>query len=289
MTIELRSKRVLVLCVVFNSEVAALNYFQSIIKSANYTCVKIDFYLIDNSDEKLACDKEKFYELKRDNISFYYIRSKNTGYFPSVGAFMESNTVIWKNYDYTIISNADLELDRKFFLELSNCVLDNTNLCIAPKIFSRSSFLDKNPKIRARPSFLKLLMLMLCFRYSVLAIIQKFVNINRLFIRETLSNFKGKRKFKTRNNEKIYAGHGSFLILTKEMIDRGFRITYPIFLFGEEIYLAEEIRKLKGNVIYKKDLIVYDDEHISTGSLSRSNYNNRNYEALRYLLEKYYW
>src|SRR3954469_4439982 len=63
---------------------------------------------------------------------------------------------------------------------------------------------------------------------------------------------------------KIYAPHGSFLVLSKEYFRAGGTLDFPCFLFGEEIYLAENLRRLGLDVVYEPSLEVVHQEHKST-------------------------
>jgi GT2 family glycosyltransferase len=65
-------------------------------------------------------------------------------------------------------------------------------------------------------------------------------------------------------SRKIYAPHGSFVVLSKEYFRAGGSLDFPCFLFGEEIYLAESLRQLGLDVIYEPSLEVVHQEHKST-------------------------
>ena len=58
----------------------------------------------------------------------------------------------------------------------------------------------------------------------------------------TMTLYKTKR-YRSNEAKYIYAGHGSFIILTKAFFQNYSNIAYPMFLYGEEIYLAELIRE----------------------------------------------
>jgi GT2 family glycosyltransferase len=62
----------------------------------------------------------------------------------------------------------------------------------------------------------------------------------------------------------IYAPHGSFLIFSSEYFRAGGSLDFPCFLFGEEVYLAEVLRKLGLDVVYEPSLEVVHQEHKST-------------------------
>jgi len=86
----------------------------------------------------------------------------------------------------------------------------------------------------------------------------------------------------------IYAPHGSFILFTRDYFARGGHLDYPVFLFGEEVFLAETIRLLDMRVIYTPDLVVYDDDHVSTGRVARRRIGELHAEAAKYLLATYF-
>ena len=86
----------------------------------------------------------------------------------------------------------------------------------------------------------------------------------------------------------IYAGHGSFMMLTKHFFIHYKKIEYPIFLFGEELYLAELIRMADLRVRYVPGLEVIDMEHASTGKMKKAFYYKCNKESIDYILENFY-
>ncbi len=56
--------------------------------------------------------------------------------------------------------------------------------------------------------------------------------------------------------ERIYAPHGSCFLLRKNFFEKGGRLNYKGFMYGEEIYIAEEIRKLDFHVAWVPQLKV---------------------------------
>ena len=96
------------------------------------------------------------------------------------------------------------------------------------------------------------------------------------------------KKLVSHQRGEIYAGHGSFIILTKRFFEACGIITYPVFLFCEEIYLGELCQQHGLKVVYEPNICVTDAEHASTSSFRRSKYCQFNYQALSYILKTYY-
>src|SRR6185437_3069774 len=80
---------------------------------------------------------------------------------------------------------------------------------------------------------------------------------------KSTSDTNGKREF-------IYAPHGSLIIFSRRFFEAGGYLDKDLFLYGEEISVAEMCRSLSLPVLYEPRLRVVHNEHQSTGkALSR--------------------
>ena len=61
----------------------------------------------------------------------------------------------------------------------------------------------------------------------------------------------------------IYAPHGACVIFSKRFFSEGGSLDLPVFLFGEEICIAEAVRRLGLSVIYNPKLVLTHHEHQS--------------------------
>lgn len=61
-----------------------------------------------------------------------------------------------------------------------------------------------------------------------------------------------------------------------------------LLLFCEEIYLGEQCKEHQLDVVYEPSLRIDDEEHASTGSFKGKKYCQFNYQALSYIIKKYY-
>lgn len=188
----------------------------------------------------------------------------NLGYFGGarfgLSLYLEQNPLP----DWIIISNVDLYIEDPLFLERLSQLSSIPDLgAVAPSIRSALTGVDQNPYLRARPSALRMHVYKWLYRSwivfntyeGVAALFHKF----RSWLRKLRTNT-GKPPCR----ETIYAPHGSLLILSKSYFDRGGDLQFPQFLFGEEIYIAETLRKLGLSVLYEPSLRVVHDEHRST-------------------------
>ncbi|ROT09971.1 hypothetical protein [Lepagella muris] len=267
--------KVLFLCVNYNSYshlVTFLNTIDQSLDAIGNQNVNVSICIGDASDMKRSI------EYIPENFELFSFPIDNLGYFGGVNWLVNK---IGKKYineqDLVIISNVDLTISSDFFSQLSSIYLKyNKYAWIAPQIYSNAENRDKNPKILIRPSLNKMKALKLMYRFPV---------IHRLYEKTLYKRKKLRPKFSA---IEIYAGHGAFIILTKEFFEKGGKIEYPIFLFGEEQYLAEEIQRIGMKVIYEPSLKIMDEEHASTGKMKRGSYYEYNYQAIKYILDTYY-
>lgn len=241
-------KKIAIYCVSYHSDEALEEYLSSIEASRREENCRVEVFVKNNDSE-------------------------NIGYFGGIERLMSEHSPL--GYDYVIVSNVDIKLSVSFFHDLLSERLDGGIGWIAPQIASSYEHCDKNPKNLKRYSKLSLLVMRQLFRHPWAHslyhhTLHKLKNHTRLYRRE------------------IYAGHGSFIILTAEYMERCGIIHYPPFLYCEEIYLAEQCRKHKLKVVYRPNIKVYASEHIATGKLPhklRCQYNER---AIDYILKEYY-
>lgn len=166
--------------------------------------------------------------------------------------------------DWVIISNVDLLLEGPRLLERLAQLGSIPDLgAVAPRIRSALTGIDQNPYMRVRPSALRMHMYKWLFRswiilniYEGLAALFRKIRggINRLYPESS----------HPLSQETIYAPHGSFLIFSRYYFERGGDLDFPEFLFGEEIYIAENMRRLGLRVAYEPSLRVTHQEHHST-------------------------
>jgi len=244
-------KRIAIFCVSYNSDKELEQYQSSLVKAASKAAdqVTLDIFVARNT------------------------RDDNPGYFGGIKREMDKVDVTV--YDYCILSNVDLMVDEDFFERLATYDCTVNIGWIAPRIWSNAEQRDRNPKILNRYSLRKLQILRTFYQFPIL---------DTLYTK-TLYR---KKKFESHPAGDIYAGHGSFIILTKRYFERYGKINYPVFLFCEEIYLAEQCLKAGLRVTYVPDIKVTDTEHASTGKMGHHFYCRCNYEAMQYIIREFY-
>lgn len=263
----------LIICVNYNSYNDLLKYLDSLFEAD--LCYQEEHSLMvliaDNSNEKQQISK---------NYSFGLLHSftgENLGYFGAVTYAIREAQISLSSFDYVIISNVDLIVAWDFFIKLYASNFEEDVGCIAPYIYSINECIDRNPKILVRTSLKKLKVLKLM--YKVPALYYLYTSLLYPIRRTRLQNCK---------ECYIYAPHGSFMIFTKRFANFIQSMQYPIFLFGEEIFIAENLRNNSLKTIYKPEIKVYDSDHVSTRKLKSKVYLNYNYQAVDMLIKDYF-
>lgn len=199
--------------------------------------------------------------------------TNNPGYFGAIRQLMINNDP--SNYDYVIISNVDVTVEEDFFIKLADYECSTTIGWVAPQIWSELEQRDRNPGVISRYTKRKLQIHKLFYKYPFL---------ERLYI----YTFYRSKKYQQHPEGDIYAGHGSFIILTRQYFSLCGIINYPLFLYGEELYLAECCRQQQLRVVYFPSIKVYDNEHVSTGKMPSSTKCHYEYKAIQFILNRYY-
>lgn len=263
--------KILIVCVNYNSYDELRNYLQSVEKSASnvHGDLQVDVIIADNSTTREIVDCEVY-----ASIHVKQVELPNLGYLGGAQAIinkLEDPT----QYNCIIISNVDLLFEKETITQLTDFVVDDNVAWIAPSIYSEKYHKDLNPNIINRYKRWKLLLLKITY--------------NRYFYRG-YTKFYYSKKGKNVEHEKgvIYAGHGSIIILTSNFFKWCPKLDYPIFLYGEELYLAELIHKKKLKVVYAPSIRIKTIGGVSTSKMPSASFFNYNKEAINYILKKFY-
>lgn len=245
-------KKIAIFCVSYQSDEERDAYLASINRAAEKAGdrVSVDTFVANNTKED------------------------NPGYFGAVKKLMQEVDV--SGYDYAIVSNVDLTMAENFFEQLAAYDCPEDTGWIAPRIWSQLEGRDRNPARTERPSRRKMQILKSFYQYPLLDTIYHRTVYRR-------KKYNGQAAAGT-----IYAGHGSLIILTKQYLQKCGKIDYPMFLFCEELFLAENCRQKGLTVRYEPSIQVYDKEHVSIGKMRHSDYCSYNLKAMNFILETFY-
>lgn len=263
-------KKIAIYCINYHSYDSLKDFLVSIEVAAKKAeqVVKISVFIADNSLPAEEIDfRSQYYSLE------VYPTGRNLGYFGAAEYVM--SRVSPADFDYAIISNVDVLLTENTFIELSNIPYDSTYGWIAPSLYSQTYHFDWNPQATKRYPIRKLRIMRFLFKHPLLLRLKQII----------LHKY---RHFDTYPSGDIYAGHGSFIILTKAFFNKCGIIHYPVFLYFEEIYLAEECLKHQLKVVYLPQIHVLDIGGTSTGKIPSKIYCKYNYEGINHIISNYY-
>lgn len=260
-------------CVNYNSYECLTTFLKSVDVAAKEVCefACVYVYVADNTEYDFKEINDVLYNASLKVFPYY----ENLGYFGSVKKMMTETKP--ESFDFIIISNVDVEICSDALKVLISDYMDKelTIGWIAPQIYSTVEKRDKNPQAISRYSFMKLRLLKFMFQHYLLCILYRKTIYKR-------------KKMMLHSKRDVYAGHGSFIILTRQYIEKCGIIDYPVFLFCEEIYLAEQCYNHELRVIYDPVIRIVDKEHISTGKLPSKSYFKYNADALQYIIDTFY-
>ena len=216
--------------------------------------------------------------------------SANAGYF---GAAKEGLDGFLKRGaampDWIIVCNHDILIeDRDFFMKLFGQDPSAAGV-IAPRIRCLPGGVEQNPFMRRRPGRLRWAGLRLCSsNYGAAALWDWLSRKKRAVQSYRAAHARKPVEGERARREPIYAPHGSFFIFSRRYFEAGGFLDPHLFLYGEEITVAETCRSLGLPVIYEPSLCVFHNEHASTGRrISRFSYECQK-KALRYVTSRYF-
>jgi GT2 family glycosyltransferase len=283
---ETARARILVLVVHYRSSRAILEMFHSLgwLNGNN----DVELVIVDNASgsEELMKIRPVIEEFSNGRL---LESPKNQGYFGGArfgfDRYLEQKGDL---PDWVIVCNHDIQIEDKEFFSKLFCQDPRTAGVIAPRIEAMPGRVDQNPFMRGRPSKLHWARLrFVSSNYSVAAF------WDWLWRRKTeLRSWVAKRRGTSHLNgnarrESIYAAHGSFFIFSRRYFEAGGFLDGNLFLYGEEISVAEICRSLGLPVVYEPSLCVVHKEHQSTGRvLSRFTYECQK-RAMQYVTSRY--
>ena len=272
--------KILIVSVCYNNFSDALVYIKSLEKAItiDLSIKKINFYLVNNGVEFSKLEINLLKEINLIEVCIIENRG-NVGYFPGCFIGLQEAINEYESYDILIVSNVDLKVSEDIFskLALLRIRYEKCNVVLAPSIISLSENKDRNPKVLNR--FTKKEMKKYLFLY--------WIPYLHYFYKRTLYKFK-KYNDLLLSGAPIYAPHGSFIIfLNGRKLWNDF-LSYPIFLFGEEIHIGEQALINNIPIYYHQELKIIDSDHASTGKENEFFIRKHNYKAINYLINRYW-
>lgn len=263
-------KRILNVVICYNNTETIGNYIDEVLKLENHENTLI--LIVDNS---IINNKLLFEQLNSKLEIIYIYNSRNLGYY---NGFKQGLLYFQKNYkeyyseiEWIILSNTDIEFKNQEFVSiLMNKEYKSEIGCIGPEMINYNETLMCNP-FSVKP-------------YSRLSLSYRSAIFRNRFIAigyDMLSAVKSKLIKKSMNKSKyIYAVHGAFIILKKDVIKYLFEYNYNALLYAEEIFIAEVLRKKGIKTFYDTELKVKHNESPITSILNSKLRYRLKYQSL---------
>ncbi len=185
--------------------------------------------------------------------------------------------------NWTIVCNHDVVInDLEFLLKLCSQDWRNTGV-LAPRVRLVETGADQNPFMLCPPGRWRRFTMRFYSSCYPLGVLWDWLSRQKRSLREMFASDAPTPQLP----QQIYAAHGSFLIFSRSYFLAGGVFDDSLFLFGEEIAVAETCRKLGLKIFYAPGLQVLHAEHSSVGpAMSRAAYLNHRH-SVRHLFSKY--
>jgi len=261
------------------------DYLLKLIKSiycskSAFSAVEVSIYVLDNSMKEKAEAEDLRSLLNKQDLTVVLLNNDtNIGYF---GGLPIAQGLVDDSFDYVIYCNPDIQIELDFFEKLGK--LDKKAGIIAPDIVDEYSGFNENPKYLERLTKRK--MQRLKFFYGSLMLYRTYVFSNS--IKELMASIRHKYiKPEEEMTQKIYAPHGAMFVFSDIRFFKQLP-AYPCFLFGEELFIAEEALKANVEIYYEPELKVKDIRSVSINSLNLRLKRSFHFKSIEFILDKYY-
>jgi GT2 family glycosyltransferase len=188
--------------------------------------------------------------------------------------------------DWVIVCNHDVVIeDTEFFSKLFEHDPSVVGV-IAPRITIPLNPIEQNPFMKERPGWWRRFTMRFYSASYPLGVVFDWLSRVKRELRSRISS-RIMQPSNSASSRPIYAAHGAFMIFSRRFFEAGGKLDDQLFLFGEEISVAETCRGLGLPVMYEPSLCVVHNEHQSVGhGMSRQMFGYHR-QAVRHVLSKY--
>lgn len=282
---EVKNKA-LVITINYKSTVPTLKFVESLQRTKAFS--EIGIIIVDNSPVERDSSRIHIAVTQFANVELLESPT-NRGYFGAARFAFDHYLARAHNLpDWVIVCNHDVVIeDGDFFLKLFAFDPGSMGI-IAPRIQTLPGKVDQNPFMQNRPGWLRWTTLRLIFSsYRVAAVWQWLAGRKRAVRSLMVARLRSLSLNRAGRRARIYAPHGAFFIFSRKYFEAGGYLDGNLFLYGEEISVAEICRSLRLPVVYEPSLAVLHEEHASTGiHISRFSYECQK-NALQYVTSHY--
>ena len=272
----------LVVIVHYRSESATRSLVDDLLQQSCGSSLAI--YIVDNSAAEgvpLA--------LQPEDPRIRIIRPQcNLGYFAGAAFALEAHLSSAPLPLWVAISNPDIRLaDRAFFCNLYDTYSTDAPAVLAPAVLLPNG-VDQNPYMVKRPSRRRMQLYKSMFRYFPVTAAYEILSRQKQRARALRRHVSSEFSPNSNKSMSIYAPHGSFILFHRSYFVAGGNFKHGTFLFGEEISVAETVRRLDLQVIYDPRFQVGHDGHVTVGSWPNRAITRHIKDAAAYVANEYF-
>lgn len=272
--------KVLVFIVNFQSNDPLKECLVSLQKASSGVGINLNIIVLDNSEyssNELHVLKQMLAEFENVSIELH-ISSHNLGYF---GGLQLAQRLSYEyESDIVVYSNPDVRFAKDFFENLEKISKSSPGV-IAPSIISLKDGFDQNPKYIKRLPESKLRRLKNIYSRRV----SFRMYMGMALLAERILGKKSRRE--SQSGLCIYAAHGAAMVFTDLKFFRSLP-SYPCFLFGEELFVAEEAAKRNVPINYRPELRIEDLRSQSISKIPSEKHRQYMRNSIECILSNYY-
>lgn len=267
----------LISVVCYNNENEIIEFAKKLRKQKNTDQIKLVVTCNSCSDFDRLCKEIK----KEYPVSEVFNPPKNLGYINGcLYGFLNQKD----SYKWGLISNTDIEFASADFFEKILSFQDDSVWCIGPDIVLVENGIHQNPYQIYRFSPNKKKIKDLVFSCYLTYRIYFFMSFIKKIIRK---RFVDEKKECVKPSGFVYAVHGSCFILKKDCLDALIAENNQIFMYDEEIFVAEVVLKNHKRCYYDQSLKILHNEHQTTGRINYKTKQKWYKQSIQYL-KKFY-
>tara|TARA_Y100000591_G_C21848444_1_gene710088 strand:- start:1474 stop:2289 length:816 start_codon:yes stop_codon:yes gene_type:complete len=229
---------------------------QSIENLKSYENIRI-FIADNNSTDESQKNIKKIIKDSKLNIEAKFFE-KNYFYWPAAKKILDEKILLKISLpDWICICNNDILFKKNFFNKLKKYNINKFNI-IGPKIIN-SKLENSNPFMSKRISKKEIIFWNIYYKSFYMSRIFNFL----LMIRKIFS-----KKKVVNSIQKVYAIHGSAMLISKVFFKKGGILDSDFQLFCEELSMAEISRKISCSIFFVPELELKHDEHYTLKNIS---------------------
>ncbi len=246
--------KVPIIAVNYNNSDCSIGMIESLLGQFDFVdiVVVVDNASIESEKNVLIQYVECLPEKIKNKIKLILL-PENVGYFKAlnIGIAQVSDSA-----HMAVVGNNDLIYDKNFLPTLNAKKFEDDVFVVCPDVVTIDG-VHQNPHVIRRFSFFKKLAFSAYYSNYYVGLLmlylkRKLVSKDRRFVPGTFD---------------IFMGIGACYVLTKGFLDNVGRLDDRVFLYGEEAFLANQVRKKGGRLVYCSDLRVEHLESVATSKL----------------------